>query len=113
MGQLRRLPAGVDAAIVDCITVWVANRVLRGDLDDDVLAQTEDLVSFVASTPVEVTLVSNEVGEGVHPPTAEGRRFRDLLGTVNQRVAAAADRVVLMVAGVPLGVAERQQDTTS
>jgi adenosylcobinamide kinase/adenosylcobinamide-phosphate guanylyltransferase len=52
----------------------------------------------------DVTLVSNEVGEGVHPPTAEGRRFRDLLGMVNQRVAGAADRVVLMVAGVPLVV---------
>ena len=50
------------------------------------------------------TVVSNEVGEGVHPETAAGLRFRDLLGSVNQRVAAACDTVVLMVAGVPLTI---------
>ena len=50
------------------------------------------------------TLVSNEVGEGVHPETAMGLRFRDLLGIVNQRVAAVCDTVVLMVAGIPLTV---------
>jgi adenosylcobinamide kinase/adenosylcobinamide-phosphate guanylyltransferase len=104
VGQLRGLPAGVDAAIVDCITVWVANRVLRGDPDDDVLAQADDLVSFVTSTPVSITLVSNEVGEGVHPETSLGIRFRDLLGVVNQRLARACDRVVLMVAGIPVEI---------
>jgi adenosylcobinamide kinase/adenosylcobinamide-phosphate guanylyltransferase len=52
--------------------------------------------------PFDVTLVSNEVGAGVHPPTDVGLRFRDVLGVVNQRLAAAADRVVLMVAGLPL-----------
>jgi adenosyl cobinamide kinase/adenosyl cobinamide phosphate guanylyltransferase len=51
--------------------------------------------------------VSNEVGEGVHPPTAVGRRFRDALGLVNQRVAAAASDVTLMVAGIPVRVKER------
>ena len=48
--------------------------------------------------------VSNEVGAGVHPPTAVGLRFRDLLGAVNQRVAAAADGVTLMVAGIPVRI---------
>jgi adenosyl cobinamide kinase/adenosyl cobinamide phosphate guanylyltransferase len=49
-------------------------------------------------------LISNEVGEGVHPPTADGLRYRDLLGQVNQRVAAAADQVTLMVAGIPVSI---------
>jgi adenosyl cobinamide kinase/adenosyl cobinamide phosphate guanylyltransferase len=53
---------------------------------------------------VSIILVSNEVGQGVHPPTELGRRFRDLLGVVNQRLAAAADRVTLMVAALPLTV---------
>jgi adenosylcobinamide kinase/adenosylcobinamide-phosphate guanylyltransferase len=48
--------------------------------------------------------VSNEVGEGVHPATAEGLRFRDILGRVNQRLAAACDRVALMVAGIPVAI---------
>ena len=57
-----------------------------------------------ASGGVSLIIVSNEVGEGVHPPTELGRRFRDLLGAVNQRIAAAADRVTLMVAGIPVPI---------
>ena len=55
-----------------------------------------------ASGASRSSLVSNEVGEGVHPPTEIGLRFRDLLGAVNQRIAAAADLVTLMVAGIPV-----------
>src|SRR5262249_11487129 len=51
------------------------------------------------------------VGEGVHPPTAIGLRFRDVLGQVNQRLAAAADRVTLMVAGIPVSVKASRRDT--
>jgi adenosylcobinamide kinase/adenosylcobinamide-phosphate guanylyltransferase len=93
---------GIDAAIVDCVTVWIANRVLRGDPDDAILAGGEELAKVVADAPFDVTLVSNEVGEGVHPETAVGLRFRDLLGIVNQRLAATCDSAVLMVAGLPL-----------
>ena len=84
--------------------LWVANRMLRGDTDECIVEQGEELAAALALGPADLTLVSNEVGAGVHPATGEGRRFRDLLGTVNQRVAAAADRVVLMVAGLPLAM---------
>jgi adenosylcobinamide kinase / adenosylcobinamide-phosphate guanylyltransferase len=101
--RLRQCAAGGDAVVVDCLTLWVSNLMLRGDADAWIVKQGEELAA-VLSLVGAVTLVSNEVGEGVHPPTEDGRRFRDLLGTVNQRVAAAADRVVLMVAGLPLTV---------
>ena len=101
--RLRGCGADADGIVVDCLTLWVANLMLRGDADEWVVKQVEELAALLPLA-ADVTLVSNEVGEGVHPPTAEGRRFRDLLGTVNQRVAAAADRVVLMVAGIPLVV---------
>jgi adenosylcobinamide kinase/adenosylcobinamide-phosphate guanylyltransferase len=77
---------------------------LRGDADAHVLKQADELAALLALRPADVTLVSNEVGLGVHPATEDGRHFRDLLGMVNQRIAAAADRVVLMVAGQPLTV---------
>ena len=92
----------IDAAIVDCVTVWIGNRVLRGDADDAILADVDALARFVPGASFDLTLVSNEVGEGVHPETAIGMRFRDLLGFVNQRLAAVCDRAVLMVAGIPL-----------
>jgi adenosylcobinamide kinase/adenosylcobinamide-phosphate guanylyltransferase len=102
--RLRRLGGTHDAVVVDCLTLWVANRLLRGDDDEAILAGADALSSLLVRPVCDVVLVSNEVGEGVHPETAEGRRFRDLLGFVNQRVAAASDRVVLMVAGLPLQV---------
>ena len=95
---------GADTVVVDCLTLWVSNLMLRGDADSWIAKQAAELADFLPIAGAAVTLVSNEVGECVHPATADGRRFRDLLGTVNQRVAAAADRVVLMVAGLPLAV---------
>ena len=81
-----------DAVVVDCLTLWVANRMLRGDDDDAILDEADALAALVAGRGRSRSpIVSNEVGEGVHPETADGLRFRDLLGTVNQRVAAAAD----------------------
>jgi adenosylcobinamide kinase/adenosylcobinamide-phosphate guanylyltransferase len=103
LGQaLGSLVGRTDAIVVDCVTLWVGNRQLRGDSDQNVLAEAEQIARLIASRPFDIVLVSNEVGEGVHPPTAAGLRFRDLLGLVNQRLAAAVDRVVLMVAGLPL-----------
>jgi adenosylcobinamide kinase/adenosylcobinamide-phosphate guanylyltransferase len=89
---------------VDCLTVWVANQLLRGDSDETILAETGRLAALIEGSSRPLTLVSNEVGEGVHPETESGLRFRDLLGLVNQRIAAACGRVTLMVAGLPLTV---------
>ena len=102
--HLRACGADADAVVVDCLTLWVSNLMLRGDADEWIVKQGEELAALLALGPADLTVVSNEVGEGVHPPTEDGRRFRDLLGLVNQRVASAADRVVLMVAGLPLTV---------
>ena len=93
---------GADTVIVDCVTVWIANLLLRGDGEPAIIKAAEGLAAYAARSRVNLTLVSNEVGEGVHPSTEDGRRFRDALGAVNQRLAAACDRVVLMVAGLPL-----------
>ncbi len=103
IGALRAI-GRADAVVVDCVTVWTANRLLRGDDDATILAETQALAELAADPPWPLLVVTNEVGEGVHPETAAGLRFRDLLGLVNQRLAAAARRVTLMVAGVPLPV---------
>jgi len=99
---LARLEGAYDAVVVDCLTVWVSNRLLRGDGEDALLDEAEALAKLIGRRACALTLVSNEVGAGVHPETDLGLRFRDLLGFVNQKVAAACDRVVLMVAGIPV-----------
>jgi len=100
----RRAAAAHDLVIVDCATVWVANLMERGDDDTAVLAAADELAKLQREHLLSLLIVSNEVGEGVHPSTELGRRFRDLLGFVNQRLASAADRVTLMVAGLPMTV---------
>ena len=102
--RLEKLEGTCDGIVVDCLTLWVANRLLRGDPDDAILGESDALARLIGRRRSSFTVVSNEVGAGVHPETATGMRFRDLLGGVNQRVAAACETVVLMVAGVPLTV---------
>lgn len=90
--------------LADCLTLWVSNLLL--DLQDP--AKVEDriphLVRAVGSAPGSIILVSNEVGSGVVPDNRLARQFRDLAGAANQAVAAAAERVVWVVAGIPVHV---------
>jgi adenosylcobinamide kinase/adenosylcobinamide-phosphate guanylyltransferase len=86
------------AVLLDSVTTWVAAL-----LDDaDAAARVADLCDAWVTTPRRVVAVSDEVGSGVVPPSAAGRRFRDSLGELNQRLAAVADEVHLVVAGLPL-----------
>jgi adenosylcobinamide kinase/adenosylcobinamide-phosphate guanylyltransferase len=102
--RLAALAPEADTVLVDCVTVWVANLLLRGDGDAAILAAGDDLAALAGRGLFDLTLVSNEVGEGVVPATADGVRFRDLLGVVNQRLAAVCTHVTLMVAGLPLAI---------
>lgn len=85
--------------VVDCLTLWLANLTFA---DADVDAETRALVAALGGAKGPIALVSNEVGSGIVPETALGRRFRDAQGRLNQALAAACDRVVLVVAGLPL-----------
>ena len=93
--------------LVDCLTLW-ATAVLdeggweNGAWSEDLVdARIADLVAALRDTQAEVVLVSNEVGQGVVPATASGRRFRDVLGRVNVEVARECDEVLFMTAGLP------------
>ena len=88
-------------ALVDCLTLWLSNLMLA---DADIEKEMQGLETSLASRAAPTVLVANEVGSGIVPEYPLGRRFRDLQGVLNQRIAARADRVVLMVAGLPLAV---------
>jgi adenosylcobinamide kinase/adenosylcobinamide-phosphate guanylyltransferase len=89
------------SALIDCLTLWLSNIMLAGR---DVEAETEALLAALARAPGPLVVVSNEVGLGIVPDTPLGRAFRDAQGRLNQRVAAAADRVIFMAAGLPLNL---------
>ncbi len=84
--------------LVDCLTLWLANIMAAGlDVDDETRTLTETLKNAVGP----VVLVSNEVGQGIVPDNALARAYMDHAGRLNQAVAVAANRVVLMSAGLP------------
>ena len=94
-----------DAILVDCLTLFAANLLESAPEDATAnRAAVARLCSALCSTPCPVILVSNEVGSGVVPAYESGRRFRDLVGEINQQVAALADTVLFMVAGLPLSL---------
>jgi len=99
-GALRAAPTEA-AVLVDCLTLWLSNRMLaEADMDHEI----ERLEAALVEQKGTVVLVSNEVGAGIVPDNALARRFQDLQGTLNQRIAARASRVIFMVAGLPLHV---------
>jgi adenosylcobinamide kinase/adenosylcobinamide-phosphate guanylyltransferase len=85
--------------LVDCLTLWINNLMFRKINIDTAI---ENLEAALAARQAPTVLVSNEVGFGIVPDNAEARRFRDLQGRLNQRIAAMAGQVVLMVAGLPM-----------
>lgn len=99
-GVLRALPDG-QAVLVDCLTLWLSNHMLA---DHDLDALSDELETVFAAPRGPWFVVSNEVGMGIVPDNALGRRFRDAQGRLNQRIAARADRVLFMVAGLPMQV---------
>jgi adenosylcobinamide kinase / adenosylcobinamide-phosphate guanylyltransferase len=85
--------------LVDCLTLWLNNLMFR---KINIETAIENLEAALLAREAPTVLVSNEVGFGIVPDNAEARRFRDLQGRLNQRIAAMAGRVVLVVAGIPM-----------
>jgi adenosylcobinamide kinase/adenosylcobinamide-phosphate guanylyltransferase len=96
--------AGKDSEVIliDCLTLYISNLLEAcGDSPVQLQSHIDQLCSALRAAPCSIILVSNEVGSGVVPAYQLGRRFRDLVGEINQRVASVSDTVVLMVAGLP------------
>jgi adenosylcobinamide kinase/adenosylcobinamide-phosphate guanylyltransferase len=87
--------------LIDCLTLWLANLLLAGKPVDEGTAALRAALRLAAGP---VVLVANEVGMGLVPGTPLGRQFRDAAGRVNQEVAALADRVVFVAAGLSLAL---------
>jgi adenosylcobinamide kinase/adenosylcobinamide-phosphate guanylyltransferase len=85
--------------LVDCLTLWTSNLMFA---ERDIAQAAQELARAIRNAGGPLILVANEVGLGIVPDNALARRFRDAAGTVNQKVAEAADEAVLVVAGLPL-----------
>lgn len=112
--RIVRRTAERPTLLLDCLTFFVVNHMLReGDAAtcdgtawdiDEAERAVDHLLAAIREVDAHIIVVSNEVGMGLVPETPLGRAFRDVAGRANQAVAAAADTVIFMVAGIPLTV---------
>jgi len=82
-----------DVVVIDCLTLWLSNLLLRGDAEEAILGRVGRLIETLRAKPFHAIVITNEVGMGVVPESAVGRAFRDLSGRAHQLLAARADEV--------------------
>lgn len=98
---IEKAAENCNAVLVDCLTLWLSNCLIAGT---DIEGTAKRLEDVIATCPVPVALVSNEVGLGIVPDNALARRFRDEAGRLNQRLAAIVEEAVFVAAGLPLSL---------
>jgi len=103
-GAVKKLPAGERVILLDCLTLFISNLILKGLSDAAVCGEINAALKALKRKSDAAIIVTNEVGSGIVPDTKLGRRFRDLQGKVNQIASGAADCVYLMVSGIPLKI---------
>jgi len=101
-GVLVKNVTGAEVFLVDCLTMWLTNMIMRDFSDEKILGEVDRLAKTVAGLSASVVLVANEVGLGIVPDSSLGRRFRDLAGWTNQQLAVVCQQVVFVAAGLPL-----------
>lgn len=118
--QLLEIPVRLSEAIaehsqketvllVDCLTLWISNLLFVDNQIESIETYTQRLARSLANAKGTVILVSNEVGTGIVPEHELSRSFRDAVGFANQSVAACADEVILMVAGIPITIKQKPE----
>lgn len=104
-GALRSVGDLEAAVVIDCLTVWLGNLMHRdGEITEESPPCTDLLNALKRAESKRIILVTNEISMGIVPADALSRRFRDVAGRLNQRVAALADRVILTVCGLPVTI---------
>jgi adenosylcobinamide kinase/adenosylcobinamide-phosphate guanylyltransferase len=88
--------------LVDCLTMWLSNMLLRDMSDAEIEAEVRRLAATATGLAASLVLVANEVGLGIVPESSLGRRFRDLAGWTNQQMAEVCGQVVFVAAGLPI-----------
>jgi adenosylcobinamide kinase/adenosylcobinamide-phosphate guanylyltransferase len=101
---IRREGQKAELLLVDCLTTYCGGLLSRGRIESGRRRHLDAVVDAIRSTPASMVIVSNEVGSGIVPAFKSGRLFRDLLGEMNQQIARVAERVVVLVAGIPIAI---------
>ena len=101
---INAIPSGNKTIILDCLTLFISNLIHNGMSDPQICADVKNIVKALRKKSGLSIIVTNEVGSGIVPDNKLARRFRDLQGTVNQITAKEADRVCLLLSGIPVQI---------
>ncbi|MDO8430873.1 MAG: bifunctional adenosylcobinamide kinase/adenosylcobinamide-phosphate guanylyltransferase [Candidatus Binatus sp.] len=102
--SIEAIEGRADVVVIDCLTLWISNLMHTHNDDEPLLAEADALAAALARASFASIVVTDEVGMGIVPMHPMERRYRDLLGWTNQKIAGIADEVLLMVAGYPIRV---------
>ena len=98
---LKKIGSQFDTIIIDCLTLWVSNLLLKGKKEIFIENKINQILMLLKKNRSRSIIVSNEVGLGIVPNSKMGRAFRDIAGRINQIVADKSDEVFFMVSGIP------------
>jgi adenosylcobinamide kinase / adenosylcobinamide-phosphate guanylyltransferase len=101
---LRKLSGKYQVVLLDCLTLWLSNIMAHTDGDGAVTARSSELAAAISDFGDSCIIVSNEVGLGIVPDNPLARKFRDLAGMLNQKIAQAADEVYFTASGIPVKI---------
>ena len=93
-----------DVVLIDCLTLWASNLTLTMEDDASIYDHLDRFTTWLDAPPCPIIIVTNEVGTGIVPENQLARGYRDLVGRINQQVAAASQRVIWMVAGIAVPI---------
>jgi adenosylcobinamide kinase/adenosylcobinamide-phosphate guanylyltransferase len=102
VNKIMRYGDETDVILLDCITLWLSNLLMRRKDDPEIMEEISRFIDTIKKKQTSLILVSNEVGLGIVPVDPLGRRFRDLSGMANQKIAEVVNTVILMVSGIPI-----------
>jgi adenosylcobinamide kinase/adenosylcobinamide-phosphate guanylyltransferase len=100
--KIRQYGDKVEVILLDCITLWLSNLLIKWNDDLRVMEEVNQLIDTIKQSQTFFIMVSNEVGMGIVPAEPLSRRFRDLSGMANQKIAETADTVIFTVSGIPI-----------
>ena len=102
VNEIREYGDKVEVILLDCITLWLSNLLIKWNSDLRIMDEVNRFIDVIKQSQTSLIIVSNEVGMGIVPVDPLSRRFRDLSGMTNQRIAEVVDTVICMVSGIPM-----------
>jgi adenosylcobinamide kinase/adenosylcobinamide-phosphate guanylyltransferase len=100
--KIRQYGDKVEVILLDCLTLWLSNLLMKWNSDLRIIDEVGRFIDVIKQSQTSLIIVSNEVGMGIVPAEPLGRRFRDLSGIVNQKIAEVSSTVIYMVSGIPM-----------